>query len=61
MGTCSYLFLIYYGFFRIIAEFFRQPDSQIGYLFDLFSMGTLLSLLMIVAGFVIFYDLRKKK
>tara|TARA_X000000950_G_scaffold264419_1_gene337692 strand:+ start:1 stop:795 length:795 start_codon:yes stop_codon:yes gene_type:complete len=60
MGTCSYLFLIYYGVFRIISEFFRQPDAQIGYLFNLFSMGTLLSFLMIIAGFIILNILRKK-
>jgi len=60
MGTCSYLFLIYYGIFRIISEFFRQPDSQLGYLFDLFSMGTLLSFLMIIAGLIILNVLRKK-
>ena len=60
MGTCSYLFLIYYGIFRIISEFFRQPDIQIGYLFNLFSMGTLLSFLMILAGLVISNVLQKK-
>ena len=60
MGTCSYLFLIYYGIFRIISEFFRQPDPQIGYLFNLFSMGTLLSFLMIISGLVILNVLRKK-
>ena len=60
MGTCSYLFLIYYGIFRIISEFFRQPDPQIGYFFNLFSMGTLLSCLMILAGLVISNVLRKK-
>jgi phosphatidylglycerol:prolipoprotein diacylglycerol transferase len=60
VGTCSYMFLIYYGFFRIISEFFREPDPQIGYLFDLFSMGTLLSFLMIIAGLVILNILRKK-
>ena len=60
MGTCSYLFLIYYGIFRIISEFFRQPDPQIGYLFNLFSMGTLLSFLMIIAGLVILNVLRKR-
>ena len=60
MGTCSYLFLIYYGIFRITSEFFRQPDSQLGYLFNLFSMGTLLSFLMIIAGLVILNVLRKK-
>ncbi len=60
IGTCSYLFLIYYGIFRIISEFFRQPDPQIGYLFGLFSMGTLLSFLMIIAGVVILNIIRKK-
>jgi len=60
MGTCSYLFLIYYGIFRIISEFFRQPDPQLGYLFNLFSMGTFLSFLMIIAGLVILNVLRKK-
>ena len=60
MGTCSYLFLIYYGIFRIVSEFFRQPDPQIGYLFNLFSMGTLLSFLMIIAGLIVLNVLRKK-
>ena len=50
MGTCSYLFLIYYGIFRVISEFFREPDAQLGYLFNLFSMGTFLSLIMILVG-----------
>ena len=60
IGTCSYIFLIYYGIFRIISEFFRQPDPQIGLLFNLLSMGTLLSLLMIIAGIIILNVLRKK-
>ena len=60
MGTCSYLFLIYYGIFRIISEFFRQPDPQIGYLFNLFSMGTFLSFFMIIAGLIIFNVLQEK-
>ena len=58
IGTCSYLFLIIYGSFRIFAELFREPDVQIGYLFNLLSMGTLLSILMILAGTIIFF---KKK
>ncbi len=54
IGNCSYMFLIFYGFFRIFSEFFREPDIQIGYLFNFLSMGTLLSLLMILAGTIIF-------
>ena len=53
-ATCSYIFLILYGFFRIISEFFREPDVQIGYLFNQVSTGTLLSIFMILAGIVIF-------
>ena len=54
IGTCSYLFLIIYGTFRIFSELFREPDAQIGYLFNLLSMGTLLSILMVLAGAIIF-------
>ena len=53
-GTCSYIFLIVYGVFRIFSEFYREPDIQVGYLFELISMGTLLSILMIFAGIIIF-------
>jgi len=54
-GTCSYVFLIFYGIFRIFSEFFREPDAQIGYLFNIISMGTILSLFMILAGMIIFF------
>ena len=53
-GTCSYMFLIFYGIFRTFSEFFREPDSQVGYLFDLISMGMMLSFLMILSGIIIF-------
>ena len=58
-GMCSYLFLILYGIFRIISEFFREPDFQIGYLFNLFSMGTILSVSMIFAGTALFFVIKK--
>ena len=58
VGTCSFMFLILYGCFRITSEFFREPDIQVGYLFGYFSMGTLLSLFMILAGGIIYF---KKK
>ena len=53
IGLSSCLFLIYYGIFRVVSEVFREPDAQIGYLFGLFSMGSLLSFFMILSGFVI--------
>ena len=58
-GTCSCLFLLSYGFFRIISEFFREPDPQIGYLLNLFSVGTVLSFLMILSGLMLFSYIKK--
>ena len=60
LGTCSCLFLIWYGVFRIISEFFREPDIQLGYLLNLFSMGTILSFFMILAGLLMLNILRRK-
>ena len=61
IGICSALFLIFYGGFRIIGEQFREPDEHIGYLFNLFSMGTLLSLIMMVLGFFLLLKINKSK
>ena len=60
-GSCSFLFLIFYGFFRIFSEIFREPDVQLGYLFNFFSMGTILSFLMIIFGIIIFVFIRKNE
>ncbi len=61
IGTCSCLFLICSGVFRILSEFFREPDIQVGYLLNLFSMGTFLSFFMILFGFLIFGILQKNE
>tara|TARA_B100001093_G_C26805005_1_gene1005075 strand:- start:613 stop:1398 length:786 start_codon:yes stop_codon:yes gene_type:complete len=53
-GTCSYMFLVFYGIFRIFSEFFRRPDEQIGYVFETISLGMLLSTFMIFTGFVLY-------
>ena len=60
-GTCAYLFLINYGIFRIISELFREPDTQIGYFFGILSMGTILSLVMIVIGIKMFQSIKKNE
>ncbi|WP_337012072.1 prolipoprotein diacylglyceryl transferase [Pantoea sp. AS142] len=52
MGSVSGLFLIGYGAFRIIVEFFRQPDAQLGLFEGGISMGQILSVPMIVAGII---------
>ena len=61
IGTCSILFLISYGVFRIISEIFREPDVQIGYLFNFISMGALLSVLMILTGTIIYFYLKRNE
>lgn len=47
----SALFLLCYGCFRFCLEFFRQPDSQLGFIaFGWMSQGQLLSIPMIIIG-----------
>ena len=58
IGTSSYMFLILYGFFRVFSEFFREPDAQVGYLFNLVSIGMVLSAFMMLAGIIIFLNKR---
>ena len=49
-GAVSGAFLIGYGVFRFIAEYFRTPDAGIFGLSDVISMGQWLSLPMVFAG-----------
>ncbi len=49
-GRLFACFLILYGLFRLIIEFFREPDPQIGFVFAWFSVGQILCLLMMAAG-----------
>jgi phosphatidylglycerol:prolipoprotein diacylglycerol transferase len=49
-GQVSAAFLVGYGVFRFIAEFFRQPDDFLGILALGLSMGQWLCLPMIAAG-----------
>ena len=51
LGQVSAAFLVCYGVIRILTEFFRQPDAQLGFvLFEVLSMGQTLSLVMILGG-----------
>ena len=60
-GAVGGLFLVGYGGFRFIAEFFREPDAQLGFVaLDWMSMGQLLSLPMIIAGMVLLLVSRRK-
>ena len=58
-GELIALYAVLYGIARITAEFFRQPDIQIGYLCCGATMGQLLSISMVIAGLIYFFYLRK--
>ena len=54
-GYVSGLFLIFYSIARIIGENFREPDIHLGYFFNYFSMGVMLSFITFLAGcFIVF-------
>lgn len=56
------LFLVFYWFFRIFVEvFFRQPDTQIWYIFWVFTMWEILSFPMILIWIIIYFILKYKK
>ena len=58
-GFISSIFLIFYGIFRFILEFLREPDLHLGLFFNIFSMGQLLSIPTIILGIYI-YSITKK-
>lgn len=61
-GILAGIFLIGYGISRIVIEFFREPDMQVGYILNHFTMGQVLSLPMVAAGIIaIVYILRSSK
>lgn len=50
-GFIAGTFVLGYGISRIIVEFFREPDAQLGYLFGgWLTMGMILSLPMVLIG-----------
>jgi len=59
-GLISSLFLILYGVFRFLVEFFREPDPQIGYILGIFTMGQILCSIMILAGLGLFFYRSRK-
>ncbi len=52
-GSVAGLFLIGYGVFRFIVEYFREFDPNVNTAADLITRGQLLSLPMIIGGMVI--------
>jgi len=60
-GELGVWFLGGYGIVRFIAEFFRNPDTQIGYIFSgWMTLGHIFSILMISISILLHFLLRKK-
>jgi phosphatidylglycerol:prolipoprotein diacylglycerol transferase len=58
----SGIFLVFYAVFRMILEYFREPDAHLGFVLMNFTMGQLLSLPMLSLGLIlIYYSLKKFK
>ena len=52
-GVLTSFFLILYGVFRLFVEFFREPDAHLGFVAGAFTMGQVLSGLMVAAGLLL--------
>jgi len=46
-------FTLFYGLARIVAEFFRDPDPPYGEMWNVLTMGMLLSIPMVIAGIIL--------
>ncbi|WAF77581.1 prolipoprotein diacylglyceryl transferase [Aeromonas dhakensis] len=59
-GAISGMFLLFYGLFRFLVEFVRQPDRQLGLYFNEISMGQILSTPMILIGALMIWAAYKR-
>jgi phosphatidylglycerol:prolipoprotein diacylglycerol transferase len=59
-GAMLAFYLIGYGTVRFFIEFFREPDSHLGFVWRSFSMGQVLCLAMVLAGIVGYQYLKIK-
>ena len=61
IGQVSAVFLIGYGGFRFVAEFFREPDAHLGLLSLGLSMGQWLCVPMVMIGVFLFVTASRPK
>ncbi len=62
-GQLALLYVILYSIMRIVAEMFRQPDIQLGFLMGTswLTMGILISSIFTILGIVLYFKLNQKK
>lgn len=58
-GFMFWTFIAMYGLLRTIMEFFREPDEQIGFIFNYLTMGQLLSFPLFLLGAYMLFRLKK--
>ena len=59
-GMITSAFLFFYGLFRFILEFFREPDSQMGFVLGPFTIGQVLCFMMMGFGIYVYFYARAK-
>ncbi len=59
-GVTFWSWIGFYGIFRFLVEFYREPDPQLGFIFNFITMGQILSLSMIIAALIGLILLLKK-
>ena len=59
-GTITGSFALGYGMIRIFCELFREPDAQLGFLWQGLTMGMLLSLPLVLAGIAFIVAARRR-
>lgn len=59
-GFMFWSFVTLYGLSRTLVEFFRAPDEQIGFIFNYFTMGQLLSFPLFLLGLYMLFRLKRK-
>lgn len=60
IGITGGTFLTAYAIMRITVEFFREPDAQVGFLFNFLTMGQLLSFAMLCGGIITLLYTKKR-
>ncbi len=60
-GRATGLFLLGYGLFRGLLENFREPDPQVGFLWGGWTLGQLLSVIMMLVGITILWQIREPR
>jgi phosphatidylglycerol---prolipoprotein diacylglyceryl transferase len=60
-GLMLAFFLFFYGVIRFSLEFFKEPDPQMGYLFQYLTMGQILCIAMILASGLLAVFVRRRR